>query len=730
MERRRPIKKRKSVVTFILSIATLLGFSSRLFPNHTQPALSRPSLRLLTINVWSGLDYKGGLRFGVYESRQKRQARYHSLLVQIRELNPDVIFLQEVNPAAGFSTRLARDIGFSHCHQVCIGGIKLGPLGIPSNCKEGNAILARKSLRLQKVADWKLSGSFGLFGDTLTIHFDQAIFAQWARIFIDERPLNLVNVHLVAVPPGADPALATDWEAMRLQKGMPEKEYLQALQQWQRNEKRQRIELQKLSKHLKKLSPAIPLLMGGDFNIPATSPLINEFQAATGLEDTFRAEKAAKIFSWDGTENRNVLFSSSQSDRLGKPLQGYDLLTALYDSRPRRIDYLFHSRHFLADDVRRGGIVLDRELDGAQPSDHFGVLADLEIGNALRTVPGSGAAVPKLESGRLDPFPMVSYDSDIGFGYGAKLFLLNQLKAGESFDLTLFNSSKGERWYRFVFSLPDFELRQGKIYPLALDLVIDYDKYTKNNFFGIGNVSVYGDRETYTREPLDINLTLSRGFSRRLVGQLGFRYKTVRNFNFSPDSHLRELPPALNASRANYTSVFSNWRFDSRDSFINPSNGLVLQGELEWAPRSSLGNVAFVRSAFWVQAYTMLFFPKTVLALRLGAQELFGKDLPAQVLLPLGGNTSLRGSPQDRYLGRSAVLANAELRFPLFWRLGGVLGLDAGKVWSSLSEFDFPGWAVNPTAGLRFIMNTFVVRFDVGFGKECTGVYFNFGHLF
>ena len=724
------MRKRKSVAALVLSIVALLGSSGRLFPSPSQPALSRPALRLLTINVWSGLDYKGGLRFGAYESPQKRQTRYNSLLVQIRELDPDVIFMQEVNPAAGFSTRLARDIGFSHCHQVCIGGIKLGPLGIPSNCKEGNAILARKSLRLQKVADWKLSGSFGLFGDTLTVHFDEAIFAQWARIFIDERPIDLVNVHLVAVPPGDDPALTADWEARRLQKGMPEKEYLQALQQWQRNEKRQKIELQKLAKHLKELSPAIPLIVGGDFNIPATSPLINEFQAAAGLKDAFRAEKAAKMFSWDGTENRNVLFSSSLSDRLGKPLQGYDLLTALYDSRPRRIDYLFHSRHFLADDVRSGGIVLDREVDGAQPSDHFGVLADLEIGNALRDVPVSGAAVPKLKSGRFDPFPIVTYDSDIGFGYGAKLFLLNQLRGSESFDLTLFNSSKGERWYRFVFSLPDFELRQGKIYPLAVDLVIDYDKYIKNNFFGIGHASVSADRETYTREPLDINLTLSRGFSRQLVGQFGFRYKTVRNFNFFPDSRLRELPPALNAGLANYASVFSNWRFDSRDSFINPSSGLVLQGELEWAPRSSLGNVAFVRSALWVQAYTVLFYPKTVLALRLGAQELFGPDLPAQILLPLGGNSSLRGSPQDRYLGRSAVLANAELRFPVFWRLGGVLGLDTGKVWSSLSKFDFSGWAVNPTAGLRFIMNTFVVRFDVGFGKESTGVYFNFGHLF
>jgi endonuclease/exonuclease/phosphatase family metal-dependent hydrolase len=724
------MKKNRFAVVFFLLMAFLPGAAGRLFSDHAQPAFSRLSLRLLTINVWSGLDYQGSLRFGAYEPRQKRQARYRSLLAQIRALDPDVVFLQEVNPAAGFSARLASDLGFSHRHQVCIGGIKFGPLGIPTNCKEGNAILARRSLRLHKLQDWKLSGSFGLFGDALTIHFNQAIFAQLAVIFINDRPIHLVNVHLVAVPPRADPDLAAAWRAVCHEKGVPEKESVQALQQWQRNAERQESELHKLTAHLQELSPTVPLLVGGDFNIPATSPLIDEFQADAGLQDAFSAEKAAKKFSWDAAENRNTRFSNSTNDRRGKPLRGYDLLTALYDSTSRRIDYLFHSSHFLVEDVRAAGIVLDREVESAQPSDHFGVMAELDLNHALRDVLPVAAGVPKLKKGRLDPFPIVTYDSDIGFGYGAKLFLLNQLKAGESFDLTLFNSSKGERWYRFVFSLPDFELRQGRVYPLALDLVVDYDKYIKNNFFGIGHESAYADRETYTREPLDIDLTLSRGFSRRLVGQFGFRYKTVRNFNFSPESRLRTLAPALNAGRADYASVFSNWRFDSRDSFINPSSGLVLQGELEWVPRLGLGNVDFVRSAFWVQCYTTLFYPKTVLALRAGGQELFGSDLPVQVLLPLGGNTSLRGSPQDRYLGKSSVLANAEIRFPIFWRLGGVLGLDAGKVWATLGDFDLRGWAVNPTAGLRFIMNTFVVRFDVGFGKGYTGIYFNFGHLF
>ena len=322
------------------------------------------------------------------------------------------------------------------------------------------------------------------------------------------------------------------------------------------------------------------------------------------------------------------------------------------------------------------------------------------------------------------------YDTDIGVGYGAKLFLLNQMKHNESFDFTFFNSSKGERWYRFVFSIPDFELRQGRTYPLALDLTIDYDKYIRNNFFGVGPSSKFSDRESYTREPLEISLALSRGLSAHVIAQAGTRYKTIRNFNFAEPSRLAVLPGALNSGRVSYASLFLNVRYDTRNSFINPSRGTVIQGEAEVAPAWAPGNVAFSRFAIGHQFYSELFYPKTIFAWRFWFQSLAGKDLPVQVLLPLGGNATLRGSPQDRFLDKTAALANAEIRFPIFGRFGGVAGFDLGKVWHSPADIDFRAWAVNPVFGLRFLMNTFVVRLDIGLGRETTGLYFNFGHIF
>ena len=330
----------------------------------------------------------------------------------------------------------------------------------------------------------------------------------------------------------------------------------------------------------------------------------------------------------------------------------------------------------------------------------------------------------------IEALPIVMYDTDVGFGYGAKAFFLNQLKINESFDLILFNSTKGERWYRFVISIPDFELRQQKIFPFAFDLIVDYDKMIKNSFFGVGSQSQFENREYYTKEPVDISLNVGRGFTQSLVGQLGFRYKSIKNYNFDPEGRLIDMHTSLKSDNTYYTSSFINLRFDTRNSFINPSNGFYASGEIEFANLKIESNVNFIRWSSILQYYKTIWYPKTIFALRIVTNNVIGNNLPIQILLPVGGTNTLRGAPIDRYLDKSTVVANAEIRFPIFWRLGGLIALDAGKVFSSFSKISIKDWEMNPTFGLRLYMDTFVVRIDIGLGRETTGFYFNFGQLF
>jgi hypothetical protein len=76
--------------------------------------------------------------------------------------------------------------------------------------------------------------------------------------------------------------------------------------------------------------------------------------------------------------------------------------------------------------------------------------------------------------------------------------------------------------------------------------------------------------------------------------------------------------------------------------------------------------------------------------------------------------------------------SNAEVRFPIVWKLRGVVKLNYGNVWSALKHFDFDldHWVIKPAAILRFDTETVAARADLGLGKEGTSLYFKFRHVF
>lgn len=327
------------------------------------------------------------------------------------------------------------------------------------------------------------------------------------------------------------------------------------------------------------------------------------------------------------------------------------------------------------------------------------------------------------------PLPIVTYDSDIGLGAGLKCFALNLLDSKESFDLILFGSTKGERWVRFVFSIPDFELRQQKKYPLAIDLIIDYDVYLKYHFYGTGSNTSADNKYTYRRSPLDVSLAFTRSFSETFLSQAGLKYNNINNSKIDENNPLLALENSINRGTAYYTSFFVSSRYDTRNSYIKPTKGLILQSDIEWAPNTLLSNVSFIKLSGKFSGFSTLLFPNVVLAWRVLYQTLFSDNPPVQIILPLGGNQSLRGYAHDRFLGTTTTLTNIEFRIPVYWKFGAVLGADLGGISDNHNVIpDKLHW--NSVAGLRFDLGTFLVRLDFGFSSESTNFYLNFNHIF
>ncbi|MDW7761757.1 MAG: BamA/TamA family outer membrane protein [Acidobacteriota bacterium] len=326
--------------------------------------------------------------------------------------------------------------------------------------------------------------------------------------------------------------------------------------------------------------------------------------------------------------------------------------------------------------------------------------------------------------------PILFYDTDAGLGYGGRIFLRSALRFTESFDLLVYHTDKGDRRIRFAASWPDAELRRGKTYPFAFDLLYDFEKTAETAFFGVGGGSKFEDREFYVREPSEISAVFSHGLSARTHVRFGWRYRSVVNSEFSPDSHLAVRPPASNASKAAWPSYFVGFVYDSRNSVIHPSGGIFANVEIDRAPGLEGESISFVKLGARFRYFKVLLQPRTILAVRIWGQTLFGTNLPVQTLLTLGGRDTLRGSARFRFLDQTFLLLNTELRIPVYRRIGAILGLDAGRVWASPGKIDGRGWTVNPVFGLRFIADDFVVRADVGLGRDGTGLYLTAGHMF
>ena len=133
-----------------------------------------------------------------------------------------------------------------------------------------------------------------------------------------------------------------------------------------------------------------------------------------------------------------------------------------------------------------------------------------------------GTGIPEKSYKSWSPMPIIMYDGDIGVGYGGKVKLVDFLGKKESFDLILFNSSKGERWYVFTFSLPDIEIRQGRTYPISVDVKAEYDKYLSYTYYGVGPDSLKDNMTTFTHTTKTLTLTLGHGFSPHFAVEVSY----------------------------------------------------------------------------------------------------------------------------------------------------------------------------------------------------------------
>jgi outer membrane protein assembly factor BamA len=358
--------------------------------------------------------------------------------------------------------------------------------------------------------------------------------------------------------------------------------------------------------------------------------------------------------------------------------------------------------------------------------------------------------------------PALNFDADEGLGYGAILALYKYEPGSTTYrwtvQPTVFMTTRGRRDYTLFFDSPSSDTRRWRVTAYA-----GREQQLAAPYYGIGNETAYdatletGATRYYYRYGLDrlrasadVQHTLGRPSLRYLVG-VGASSETVDLTPFDSGSTLIERDMngrQPGATRTNYVRGGLTW--DTRDREIGTRSGTWADLLVQRVDAKLGASWNYTRWTAAARHYEPL-GGRVTLANRLVLQNTIG-DAPFYSLaeLPttqksqdgLGGTSSIRGIPKDRFVGKGILVSNNELR----WRAAdfGLIGrpsslvlsgfVDAGRVWADGVELSsalrdlHSGYGGGARLGFG---PSFVISTDVGHSSQtAAAVYIGLGYLF
>ena len=378
---------------------------------------------------------------------------------------------------------------------------------------------------------------------------------------------------------------------------------------------------------------------------------------------------------------------------------------------------------------------------------------------ALATLqaPGDVGALPTRPSRGFDAIglPLVSYNSDLGWGFG--------LVGGG------YLYSPGYEPYRHALAAQGFFTTLGVqnhwvrydgprlIGRTRLEVRGEYRRELYSPFYGPGNRSAPGAdiRTDVARWSFDhlfpggwVRLRaqpFGEGHPLEVYTGYSLHYVRVRRH---PDSALAELTP-LGIEGGAHAQVTVGALWDTRDREVDPTNGgaeeIALRVSAVPTPsRYEYAGFTAVERRFWSLGTPRLIFAQRVIVdvLTHGAPFFEWSQLGGTTGAEgIGGVSSVRGVPRNRYQGTAKIVSNSELRFyvwefPLFGeqvKTGGVAYFDMGRVWHpAVDDGPLLSWHPGVGAGIRLVRRAVIARFDYALSTETwrPGIYVAFGHMF
>ncbi|GAB5408026.1 MAG: hypothetical protein BalsKO_03910 [Balneolaceae bacterium] len=358
--------------------------------------------------------------------------------------------------------------------------------------------------------------------------------------------------------------------------------------------------------------------------------------------------------------------------------------------------------------------------------------------------------VEKLDSVKLAFLPAIAFNSDLGFIFGGianRYDYKNEMNPFYSFtSVSGVFSTKG---------LASFEVALDKPKAFGTNIRLTSRLYAfrflQDTYFGLANYA----KINFTSEELPkfyefqsfsmgFNTTLrmplsEKSSSRRLdvLAILNLDYETPWD---NGTDRLITLEQPLGYDGGRTFMIGSGLIWEGRDSEFNPTKGTYIETSLElgnkiWA--SSFNTLVLKHDMRHYLTFNLI--KNITLANRFFFKHTSGQT-PFWKLAYAGDDETLRGYPSRRFLDDNVVIVNNELRAWLFdfpslnTKLGGTIFVDVGRTFSNQTSLNSLTEELKYTYGFggtsSLFTPDFIIRADIGFSDEDTGVYITIGYMF
>jgi hypothetical protein len=340
----------------------------------------------------------------------------------------------------------------------------------------------------------------------------------------------------------------------------------------------------------------------------------------------------------------------------------------------------------------------------------------------------------------------------------APLYLHNKL-IGETFEFNYYGYRDETRQYHAIVShatrvehlvdvgYKDTGYDDGRY---IISLQANSGQTAFDRFYGFGTKVSQQQESNYAKGDTEVKVAGGVNFTEALyvVGTERVRRVSVRNgVVTSVAQTLQAYPTAPGINGADIWSQGVTVSYDTRDNQLTPLEGVYMTATGE----SDQNYKTNERDQWWrangeIRSYLPHSDDRAVFVshalvdfLAKDNKGLVPQGVPFYERPTLGGENSLRGFGDDRFISSYAVLFNVEERVALIDRsiMGSVIEvsvapfLDVGRVGSRVTNQFFSIFQVNPGVGIRLLARPNIAsRLDVGYGRDGANVYVGLDYPF